>query len=70
MSNQFFLFITITLCILYLITFGLVCMTLCEYIYICTFILYQLIRTVKEVIQFLFLKKVFIYWTMLGLVVT
>lgn len=70
MSNQFFLFITITLCILYLITCGLVCMTLCEYIYICTFILYQLIRTVKEVIQFLFLKKVFIYWTMLGLVVT
>ena len=45
MSNQFFLFITITHCILYLITFGLVCMTMCEYIYICTFILYQLIWT-------------------------
>ena len=54
MSNQFFLFITITHCILYLITFGLVCMTMCEYIYICTFILYQLIRSVKEVIQLRF----------------
>ena len=54
MSNQFFLFITITHCILCLLTFGLVHMTMCEYIHICTFILYQLIKSVKEVIQLCF----------------